>query len=69
MTDPLARLAALHGVAPVWHDMDGAEHRPGPETQRALLQAMGVPCASPAEIAGALAEAEAQDTGPLPADV
>jgi hypothetical protein len=66
MSDALARLAELHGVAPVWHDMDGTEHRPGPDTQAALLGAMGVPAATPAGIAEALAEAEALAAAPLP---
>lgn len=69
MTDALARLAALHGVAPVWHDMDGAEHRPGPDTQTALLGAMGVAATTEAEIAEALAEAEAQEAAPLPPEI
>ncbi|MFN3613037.1 MAG: 4-alpha-glucanotransferase, partial [Rubrimonas sp.] len=43
----LAELAAAMGVALTWRDIAGTEHRPGPDTLRALLNAMGVDASDP----------------------
>ena len=55
---PLARLAALYGVEPGYHDVFGAWHAPGEDTQRALLAAMGVDAGSAESIEAALAQHE-----------
>jgi hypothetical protein len=69
-SDARARLAAALGIAPVWHDMSGREHHPGPETQAALLAAMGVAAQTPAEAEAALAAHEAaQGARTLPHEV
>ena len=44
--DALGRLARLHGIEPVWHDIWGGHHEVAPETLRALLAAMHVPAAT-----------------------
>ena len=46
----LGDLAGAMGVLPCWRDLAGVERIAGPDTQRALLAAMGVPVASEAEI-------------------
>ena len=52
--DALGDLAEAMGVLPRWRDLAGAERVAGPETQRALLAAMGVSAAGEAEIREAL---------------
>jgi len=52
-SEPRARLAAAMGIAPRWRDIEGREHVTGPDTQAALLAAMGV---GPGEEADALAQ-------------
>jgi 4-alpha-glucanotransferase len=59
--DARARLARRLGIAPVWRDMEGREHRPGPETHTALLRAMGIDADTDAAAEAALAELEAED--------
>ena len=49
----LGALAKAMGVLPRWRDPVGVEHVAGPDTQRALLAAMGVPAESEADEAGA----------------
>ena len=56
----LADLAAAMGVLPRWRDLEGAEHTTGPDTQRALLAAMGVPATGDAETRESLAELHAR---------
>ena len=56
----LADLAAILGVLPCWRDLDAVEHTAGPETQRALLAAMGVAVASDAETRESLADLRAR---------
>ena len=46
----LRDLAEAMGVLPHWRDLAGVEQTAGPDTQRALLAAMGVPVAGEAEI-------------------
>ena len=53
-------LAAAMGVLPRWRDPAGVEQVAGPDTQRALLAAMGVPVASEAEIRASLGELRAR---------
>ncbi len=50
----LNELAAARGILPEWHDLAGSLHVTTPETQRALLSAMGVAAASDAEAAESL---------------
>lgn len=50
----LQALAEAMGILPQWHDVAGKRHVTTPETQRALLAAMGVAVASEAEAAEAL---------------
>ena len=56
----LADLAAAMGILPRWHDLAGVEQITAPDTQRALLTAMGVPAANDAEIRESLAEHRAR---------
>jgi len=60
MSDARARLAAAMGVAPAWRDIEGREHVTGPDTQAALLAAMGV---------GAGEEADALAQGAPPPEI
>ena len=46
----LGDLAGAMGILPRWRDLAGTEQVAGPDTQRALLAAMGVPVAGEAEI-------------------
>ncbi|MEQ8357111.1 MAG: 4-alpha-glucanotransferase [Kiloniellaceae bacterium] len=55
-TSPLEKLSEALGILPHWHDLAGNLHTTGPETQRALLSAMGCEVATEAEAAEALAE-------------
>jgi 4-alpha-glucanotransferase len=65
-----ARLAERLGIAPVWHDIEGRAHHVTPETQAALLAAMGVDAATDAAAAEALAALEAEDAArALPAEM
>ena len=48
----LGTLAKAMGVLPRWRDPAGVEQVADPDTQRALLAAMGVPAASEADEAG-----------------
>ena len=52
--DDLARLAARAGIANEWWEVDGTHHRVSPETQRSLLNAMGLACASEDDVADSL---------------
>lgn len=64
----LARLAAAAGVAADWHGFDGVRHAVTPQTQRALLRALGLPAATEAEALATLdAFAQRTDHRPLPA--
>ena len=56
----LADLAAAMGILPRWRSLAGVEQTTGPDTQRALLAAMGVPAASDAETRESLAELRAR---------
>jgi glycogen debranching enzyme GlgX/4-alpha-glucanotransferase len=46
----LGRLSAAAGIAPEWWDVGGTRHILSAETQRSLLDAMGLPARSPAQI-------------------
>ena len=48
------------GILPRWRDLAGAEQAANPDTQRALLAAMGVPAASEAESRESLADLRAR---------
>ena len=55
MTDSaLEQLATAHGIALRWRDIAGVEHSVTPETQRALLAAMGLNATTEAEVGEAL---------------
>ena len=56
----LANLAAAMGILPRWHNLAGVEQTTGPDTQRALLAAMGVPAANESETRRSLAELRAR---------
>lgn len=56
--DPLARLADLYGIEPNYVDIWNRRHPTRPDTRRALLDAMGVPAATPSEVAESLRRAE-----------
>ena len=58
--DALANLAAAMGILPRWRSIAGEEQTTGPDTQRALLHAMGVPAANDAEIRESLEEVRAR---------
>ncbi|WP_299472531.1 4-alpha-glucanotransferase [uncultured Roseibium sp.] len=45
----LQQLAEENGVLPYFHDLGGHEYRTGPDTQRAMLRAMGVAAESDAD--------------------
>ncbi len=55
MNGELAQLAAAMGIAATWRDIAGAEHVTGPQTQIALLGAMGVAVGDETGIAASLA--------------
>ena len=57
----LGNLAENMGVLPRWRDLAGVEQVAGPDTQRALLAAMGVPVTSGAEVRESLEELRARD--------
>ncbi|MCY4220507.1 MAG: 4-alpha-glucanotransferase [Thiotrichales bacterium] len=59
--DALGDLAAAMGVLPRWRDLEGTERVAGPETQQALLAAMGVSAAGEAEIREALEALRARE--------
>ena len=56
----LRDLSEAMGILPRWRDLAGGEHATGPDTQRSLLAAMGVPAASEAETRGSLADLRAR---------
>ena len=63
----LARLAAAAGVAQEWSGVDGRRHAVRPDTQAALLAAMGLPAATSHQALESLhALAEDHDRRPLP---
>ncbi|MGC8469171.1 MAG: glycogen debranching protein GlgX [Acetobacteraceae bacterium] len=59
----LARLATAAGIAPDWWDVGGTRHLVSPDTQRALLAAMGLPAGGRGEIAESLARLAAETKG------
>lgn len=63
MSETLAALARLYGVVPYYHDVGGRRHDAGPDTQAALLDAMGVPVGSEAEAREALEARQAEVDG------
>lgn len=64
--DALDELARAAGVAPIWWDVNGREHRVADDTKRALLAAMRFPAATPGDIADGLAQLAAGALVPLP---
>lgn len=58
--DALANLAVAMGILPRWRSIAGQEQTAGPDTQRCLLHAMGVPAATDAEIRESLGELRAR---------
>ena len=59
-SDALAGLAAAMGILPRWRSVAGKEQTTGPDTQRALLHAMGMPVATDAEVRESLADLRAR---------
>ena len=56
----LGGLAQAMGILPRWRNLAGAQQTTGPDTQRALLAAMGVPAASEAKAHESLADLRAR---------
>lgn len=56
MTDDeaLARVSALAGILPAYHDIRGSRHDMAPDTARALLAALGIPATTGADLAASL---------------
>ncbi|MFT4047858.1 MAG: 4-alpha-glucanotransferase [Solimonas sp.] len=67
LNDELQRLAANAGIALRWTDYRGEPHEVGVDSLRALLEALELPCATPAQIADSEARlaAEAATVPPL----
>ena len=66
----LGNLAEAMGVLPRWRDLEGVEHSAGPDTQRALLAAMGVPAATEREVRESFADLQAREAARrVPEDV
>ncbi|MFO1413127.1 MAG: glycogen debranching protein GlgX [Burkholderiales bacterium] len=66
----LERLASAAGIAPEWWEVSGTRHAVSPDTQRALLAALGLPTATRGDAHAHLATLAAQgDARPLPAAV
>ena len=63
--DPLLRLAEQAGVAPRWKDVHGEWHDVAPDTLRAILAALGLPCGTDADLETSFA-AVAKGTSTLP---
>ena len=64
----LRRLAAAHGIQPLWHDIWARTHEVPESTLRDLLAAMHVPADNDEQVQAALAAREAQTWyEPLPA--
>lgn len=63
MSDALHALAAAAGVAVRWRDCRNEEREVAPDTLRAVLAAMGLPCASEAQVRDSLAAAQAENAG------
>lgn len=61
--DALARAA---GIAPVWWDIAGGEHRVGDDTKRVLLASMRLPAETASDVADGLARLAARQSAPLP---
>ena len=55
MPEPLEALARHYGIKPVYRDLTGRRHDTSPETQRALLGAMGIAAATEADARESLA--------------
>lgn len=56
--DRLQALAAAAGIAVQWQDAFGQRQVVAPDTLRALLTALGLPCATPGDIADSIHEAQ-----------
>ncbi|CDM24703.1 4-alpha-glucanotransferase (amylomaltase) [Castellaniella defragrans 65Phen] len=65
--DGLSALAARAGLQECWTDAAGAARRVSPDTLRALLRSMGLPCATAADIRDSRAAVEAPAIPGLPA--
>mgnify|MGYP000969141202 CR=1 FL=1 len=59
----VAELAAAAGIHPDWYEVDGTHHWVSPESQRAVLAAMHVPCASAEDARHALAQLQVETKG------
>ncbi len=64
--DQLDHLARAAGIASVWWDIGGGEHRVGDDTKQALLRAMQLPAETPADLADSLARLTTHDPRGLP---
>jgi glycogen operon protein len=63
----LGRLAAAAGIAPAWWSLDGERHQVRPDTQQALLAAMGWPAATSRQALEQVRRlADSHDRRPLP---
>ena len=57
--EPLQQLAQAAGLQLVWRDVHGVEQRVGTDTVRAVLQALGLACESPAQCHASLEQLQA----------
>lgn len=68
MSDVLRELAETVGLAPEWHNYRGVKHEVAPETLRAVLTAMELPCATEGDARSMLAQLrQARDDAEWPA--
>jgi glycogen operon protein len=65
--EALAALASAAGISPEWWSLDGERHAVTPDTQRALLDAMGLPVDSAQAVREALWLLDRDRRDPLPA--
>ncbi|MBR0654628.1 4-alpha-glucanotransferase [Plastoroseomonas arctica] len=66
MDDTLLALSEAAGIATRWRDVRGTEHQVSPETQRALLKALGLDAETEADIADAHQRLSAPPSRPPP---
>jgi 4-alpha-glucanotransferase len=68
VTDAALRaLAQAAGLLVEWHDYRGELRQVAPDTLRAVLTALGLPCSTPAQIAGSLSTVAHERAAPGPA--
>ncbi|TCT05534.1 4-alpha-glucanotransferase [Aquabacter spiritensis] len=66
MDDALMHLAGRAGISPHWHDAFGRPQTVPPDALRAILAALGLPAASPSDLADSIERAAGEHAGALP---